>query len=99
MPTTLTWLWAVLIGVGAGSFAWTLTMIAQHARTPRGSAELSSFTQGIGFLIAAVGPLGIEALYLASGGWTWSVLALALIAGLMSLTGSLVSRPWFVEDA
>jgi CP family cyanate transporter-like MFS transporter len=99
MPTTLTWLWAVLIGVGAGSFAWTLTMIAQHASTPRGSAELSSFTQGIGFLIAAVGPLGIEGLYLASGGWTWSVLALALIAGLMALTGSIVSRPWFVEDA
>lgn len=98
MPTTLTWLWAMLIGVGAGSFAWTLTMIAQHARTPRGSAELSSFTQGIGFLIAAAGPLGIEALYMASGGWTWSLLALELIAGLMALTGSLVSKPWFVED-
>ena len=66
-PFPLVPLWSVLIGFGAGSFAWTMTMIGLHACTPAGTAGLSSFTQGIGFLLASVGPFGVGILHRLTG--------------------------------
>ena len=97
-PSSLTPLWAVLIGIGAGSFAWTMTMIGLHARSPAGAAGLSSFTQGIGFLLAAVGPFGVGILHQVTGTWT-AAMVLMLVAGLLlAVAGIVVSRPWVVED-
>ena len=39
------WAWAILLGVGSGTFPLCLTLIALRARTPEGVAALSAFTQ------------------------------------------------------
>ena len=70
-PYSLAVLWAVLIGVGTCTFPLVLTLIGLRSRTPAGTAALSGFTQSAGYLLAALGPFAVGALYDATGGWTW----------------------------
>lgn len=96
-PTSLTWVWSALIGFGAGSFAWTLTMIGRHTQTPSGTAALSSFVQGAGYLVAAVGPFGVGLLHDATASWT-APLWLLVVTGLgIGVFGVLASGPWALE--
>lgn len=97
-PTAATWLWAVLLGAGGGAFTWTLTMIGRRSRTPAGTTTLSVATQGLGYLIAGIGPLGTGVLHDATGSWTVPILALTLLAGCIGIFGSIVARPRMFED-
>ena len=63
--------WALLIGAGTTTFPLVLTLVGLRARTPEGTAALSSVTQSLGYLIAAAGPFSFGALHDATGGWTW----------------------------
>ncbi len=92
------WAWAVLIGVGSGTFPLVLTLIAIRARTPEGVAALSAFTQSVGYLIAAAGPVAIGALHDVAGGWSWPILTLMVSAVMMVGVGLQVARPQVVED-
>lgn len=96
-PTTLTWLWSALIGFGAGSFAWTLAMIGRHAQTPSGAGSLSSFVQGAGYVIAAIGPFGVSLLHDVTTSWAAPVWLL-IVTGLgISAFGVLASKHWTLE--
>lgn len=97
-PSSLTPVWSILIGFGAGSYAWTMTMIGVHARTAAGAAGLSSFTQGVGFLLSAVGPFGVGILRQVTGTWTVALVLLLVTGLLLVVAGFVVSRPWIVED-
>jgi CP family cyanate transporter-like MFS transporter len=97
-PTTLTWLWAVLLGLGGGAFTWTLTMIGKRTRTAAGTTTLSVFSQGPGYLIAGIGPLGAGILHDATGAWTSSLVALTVLAAVIAAAGWLVARPVMLED-
>jgi CP family cyanate transporter-like MFS transporter len=97
-PTHLTWIWAVLLGLGGGAFTWTLTMIGQRSRTPAGTTALSVATQGVGYLIAGVGPFGVGALHDLTGSWTVPILALIVLAGLIAVFGTIIARPRMLED-
>ncbi|AXT84488.1 MFS transporter [Aeromicrobium sp. A1-2] len=97
-PTTMTWLWAVLLGVGGGSFTWTLTMIGKRTRTAAGTTALSVFTQGPGYLVAGIGPLGAGILHDATGAWTASIIGLMCLAGVIAVAGWFVARPVMLED-
>ena len=97
-PASLALVWAVLIGVGTTTFPLVLTLIGLRARTPQGTAALSSVSQSLGYLIAALGPFTFGAVHDATGGWTWPlVLLLASVAPLLALAGY-VARPAAVED-
>lgn len=97
-PDRVPWAWAVLLGVGGGSFTWTLTMIARRSRTPAGTTALSVSTQGFGYLLAGLGPFGTGLLHDLSGGWTVPVLALMAVAALIGVAGVVVSRSGPLED-
>lgn len=97
-PTTLTWLWAVLLGMGGGAFTWTLTMIGKRARTAAGTTTLSVFTQGPGYLIGGIGPLGAGVLHDATGSWTAPIVALMALATVIAVAGWFVARPVMLED-
>jgi CP family cyanate transporter-like MFS transporter len=97
-PVGGAWLWAALVGIGAGVFPLVLTLIGLRSRTPEGTAALSGFTQAVGYGIAAVGPVGISALYDATGSWTWPLLALTAGAVAMAWLATVVGRPVHVED-
>lgn len=90
--------WAVLVGVAAGVFPVVLTLIGLRSRTPDGTAALSGFTQGVGYAVAAVGPLGIGLLYDATGDWTWPLLVLTGVAVATGWLATVVGKPVFVED-
>lgn len=97
-PVQGAWLWALAIGVGMGIFPLVLTLIGLRARTSDGTAALSGFTQGVGYLIAAVGPFMMGAVYGATGGWTWPLTVLTLLVVPQAVAGVLVSRPSYLED-
>jgi CP family cyanate transporter-like MFS transporter len=91
-PSTATWAWAVLLGLGGGAFTWTLTMIGQRATSAESTTALSGFTQGVGYLLAGLGPFGAGALHDLTGGWTVPV-AVLLVAGVgIGVLGSAVMR-------
>lgn len=97
-PVGGAWLEAVAIGIGTGIFPLILTLIGLRARTSDGTAALSGFTQSVGYLIAAIGPFMMGALYGATGGWTLPLTVLALLVIPQAIAGLLVSRPRHLED-
>ncbi len=98
-PAHLTSVWAVLLGVGGGSFAWTLTMIGDRTRTAEGTAALSIFAQGLGYLFASVGAFGVGASHGITGGWNASMTLLVVLAVLIRCGRNVVARPATIEDA
>jgi CP family cyanate transporter-like MFS transporter len=97
-PTTLTWLWSVLIGIGGGAFPVALTLIAMRARTPAGTITLSAFAQSAGYLVASIGPVLIGALHDWTGGWRVPLICLCGVLALHLLAGLAAARPRYVED-
>ncbi|MGN0064275.1 MAG: CynX/NimT family MFS transporter [Nocardioides sp.] len=97
-PHDLAVVWAVVVGTGACTFPLILTMIGLRSRTPSGTAALSGFTQSAGYLLAAVGPFAVGALYDATGGWTVPLWFLLLLCVPQFLVGLYAARPVYVED-
>jgi CP family cyanate transporter-like MFS transporter len=78
-PLPLALLWAVILGVGQGaSFALALTLIVLRSPDARTAGQLSSMAQGVGYCLAATGPLLVGVLH----GWTgsWSALGILFLA-------------------
>lgn len=84
-PIEQSWLWMVLLGLGqGGGFAMALTMIVLRTRTPAQAAQLSAMSQGLGYILASLGPLIMGFMHEASGHWHdagWLITAIVL-AGL-----------------
>lgn len=97
-PASTPWLWAVLLGLGGGAFTWTLTMIARRARTTAGTTALSVATQGVGYLLAGIGPFGIGALHGLTGSWDAPVIVLIVLSAFIAVFGTVVARPVMLED-
>jgi CP family cyanate transporter-like MFS transporter len=79
-PAAAPLVWALLLGVVNCAFPVVLTMIALRGRNPATVVRLSSFAQGVGYLIAIPGPILIGMLHERSGGWR---LPLGLMVALM----------------
>jgi CP family cyanate transporter-like MFS transporter len=98
-PVGGAWAWAILIGTGAAVFPVVLTLIGLRARTSEGTAALSGFSQSVGYLISAIGPLGMGLLYGLTGGWTVPLLVLIGLCAAQLFAGMAVARPSYIEDA
>ena len=97
-PLTLPWLWMGLLGVGMGTFPMVLTLIPLRARTAETTASLATVVQGVGYLLAGIGPLLVGVLRGVTGGYTGMfVLVLAGVVGITVL-GRIVTRPRYVDD-
>jgi CP family cyanate transporter-like MFS transporter len=81
--------WAVILGLGQGaSFALALTLIVLRSADARTAGQLSSMAQGVGYCLAAAGPLLVGVLH----SWTgnWSALAVLFLAiGMGALVAGL----------
>lgn len=81
-PLGQIWWWAVLLGIAqGGSFALALTLIVLRARDAHVAAQLSGMAQGVGYLVAALGPLLVGLLR----GWTGSFDASAALFVLIGI--------------
>ena len=98
-PVAGAWLWAVVIGTATAVFPVALTLIGLRSRTSAGTAALSGFSQGVGYLIAATGPLTVGVLHDLSGGWKAPLIALTLLSLPQLVAGVHVSRRRHIEDA
>jgi CP family cyanate transporter-like MFS transporter len=98
LPEQGAWLWAVFLGAAAGVFPVVLTLIGLRSRTPGGTAALSGFTQGVGYAVSVIGPLGTGILYAATGGWVWPLLMLTGMAAVTAGLATVVAKPGYVED-
>ncbi len=90
--------WALLVGVGQGTFPLILTLIGLRTRTAEGTAALSGFTQGLGYLLAATAPAAVGLMYDATGGWTTTLVFLLGLCAALAVLGPLVCRPLVLED-
>lgn len=97
-PSTVPWLWAVLLGLSGFAFPTAIALITARTRDPGVTAQLSGFVQPIGYLLAGLGPFLVGMLHDATGGWTL-VLVLLMASGLgITLAGLRVAHPVFVDD-
>lgn len=97
-PMAAPLLWVILIGIGPSTFPMTLVLINVRSRTQAGSAALSGFAQGIGYVIGCLGPLLFGVLHTATGGWgaPFGMLGVAVVCILIA--GWFACRPGYVED-
>ncbi|KAB2382804.1 CynX/NimT family MFS transporter [Actinomadura montaniterrae] len=87
-PIATVWLWAVVLGVGQGlGFATALSFIGLRAHDAATAAQLSGMAQGVGYVIAALGPLVIGALHDATGGWTVPMIAVLGVCAALAVPG------------
>lgn len=97
-PTTVPWLWAVLLCVGLSGFPAYLSLVGLRARTSSGTAALSGFSQSVGYLFAGLGPFLMGVLSEATGGWHTPLIVLAVLCPLLCVLGLLATRRVYVED-
>lgn len=95
-PTAAPLLWTVLLGLGMSVFSLALAVIALRARTAEDTAQLSGMVQGLGYLLAGLGPFLFGLLHEISGGWTvpWAMLLGVYVVQI--ILGALAGRPRFV---
>lgn len=91
VPLASPWVFTALIGFGIGGlFPLALTLPLDYARDPQAASQLTSMVLGIGYLLAALGPLAIGALRDISGSYVISFGALVAIAAVMLLSTPLL---------
>lgn len=97
-PSTVPWLWAVLLGLSGFAFPTAIALITARTRDPRITAQLSGFVQPVGYLLAGTGPFLVGLLHEFTGGWTLVLMLLMLTGVGITLAGIRVAKPVFVDD-
>lgn len=95
-PAAAPLLWTVLLGLGMSVFSLALAVIALRARTAEDTARLSGMVQGLGYLLAGIGPFVFGLLHELSGGWTVPWVMLMVIYVVQIVLGALAGRPRYV---
>ena len=89
----------ILIGLGqASTFPLSLNMISTRATTVAQTTELSTLSQGYGYLAAAIGTFLFGWLRDASGSWTIPILLLILLGTVQLVAGFVAGRNKKIEN-
>jgi len=95
----LSWLWALLFGMGSGAnFILGLTFVALRTRDVPQSTALSGMSQCVGYLLAAAGPVAMGQLHDLLGGWQVPLLVCAALAAGGVAMGALAGRNLRIGD-
>lgn len=85
-------IWCVVAGLGqAGGLTVVFIMIAGYGGGERRVASRSGIVQGVGYGIAALGPIVIGGIHDATGGWTLPLLALLCSVLLFGIAGTVTA--------
>lgn len=92
-------LWVLVAGVASGaSLVVALTFIGTRARNGEDAARLSGMVQGVGYLLAALGPIGVGLLLSATGAWQAGAVAVAAVALVQCVPAYLAGRDRTIEE-
>lgn len=95
-PGAAPWLWSVLAGIGMGVFALAIALISLRTANADDTRALSTMTQGVGYLVASLGPLVVGVLHGMTGGWTASMAFLLVGLLIQMVVGLFAGRDRFV---
>jgi CP family cyanate transporter-like MFS transporter len=95
-PRAAPWLWTVLMGVGMGVFSLAVALISLRTANAADTRSLSTMTQSVGYLLAAVGPLVFGMLHGLTGGWAGSLVFLLVGQAIQIVVGLVAGRDRFV---
>lgn len=99
LPMAAPYGWVIILGVGQGAaFPIGLTLFVLRSRTSEVTQQLSAMAQGIGYLIAALGPFLVGILRAVTGGWSLSLVVLAVLLLPQAVFGVAASKPRFAGD-
>ncbi|MFE4197651.1 MFS transporter [Paenarthrobacter sp. NPDC056912] len=97
-PAELQFMAVGLLGiVQSAGFGLGMALVVIRSAGPQSAGRLSAMSQGFGFALASLGPLGAGLLHTATGGWEvtfWALAAEAVVlagAGYFAIRGPLVS--------
>ncbi|EKE75877.1 MFS transporter [Gallaecimonas xiamenensis] len=96
------WLWpaGIVLGMGQGaSFGLALALLVLRSADSQVAARLSGMAQGLGYTLAALGPLAVGAWHDAFDSWTSVAPLLAAIALAATLFGLLAGRDRQIHGA
>lgn len=80
--------WSIVGGANNGmAFVTVLVLVIKRSQSIEENRQMSSMVQGIGFTIAAAGPVGIGYLHHATEGWIAPMIVLMCFALIVSLAG------------
>ena len=92
-PTSAPYLWVVLIGMGQqASFPLALILVVLRSRSVAETAGLSTLMQGMGYLLAAAGPVAVGALHDLTDSWNPAIVVLLALTALQSTAGLAAGR-------
>lgn len=97
-PLSLPWLWALCLGASGAAFPTAIALITARTRSPQVAARVSGFTQGFGYLLAAIAPLGIGLVHDATGGWEVPLIILMGSGPLLALAGVIAGQQVVIDD-
>ncbi len=99
-PVPLAVLWVILVGA-AQAMTISLAITFIMARSPDGAhaTQLSSMAQGVGYFMAAFGPLLFGIVRDVSGGYAMPMIALLVVLVPLVITGLGAAQPRFVQTA
>ena len=87
-------LWVLVLGVSQGScLALAIFFMMARSPNPGVAASLSAFSQSVGYLVAAAGPLEVGLIHNATGSWDLPVALLLVLAACELAVGVLAARP------
>ncbi len=92
-PAHGTVVWMVLLGLGPSTFPILLALIGLRTATPALAVVLSGMVQGVGYALAALGPIGIGLLYDATGSWDAALLVLLALLVVLLVAARRACRP------
>ena len=86
--------WVLVLGVSQGScLALAIFFMMARSPNPGVAASLSAFSQSVGYLVAAAGPLEVGLIHNATGSWNLPVALLLVLAACELAVGVLAGRP------
>lgn len=81
-------LWMLLFGLGQGAtYGLGFSLILLRSIDPGHAVALSGMTQTFGYLLSAVGPIGLGVLHDATGGWSWPLIVLLVLLAPLTIAG------------
>lgn len=96
-PLSGVWIWAIVQGLAQGGlFSLALTMVLLRSPDSHVASHMSSMSQSVGYVPAAMAPLGIGLLHQWTGGFGAVAVMVALIGVGLVVTGLIAGRPTVV---